>query len=274
MIKFITNCNIYNKVVEKKCNFVVNVTSMNASARAFRPRIQQEDIYSIPIDDFFKSAFSVDCVIFGYHEKQLKVLLIERGTEPFGGFWALPGDLVYPYEDLDAAASRVLKDLTSLSDIAIKQVHTFGKVDRHPLGRVITVAYMAIVEMQDIRPQASSWASDTKWHSIKRLPKLAFDHKEIIMSAYHELQDLVRRQPLWNRVLPEKFTLTQLQEFYETILSKTYDKGNFRKKTQSMFFIQALNESQQNVRHRPSTLYKFDEKKYREYKENDLQIEL
>jgi 8-oxo-dGTP diphosphatase len=246
---------------------------MNPPAKFIRSRMQQEDIYSIPIDSFFKSAFSVDCVIFGYHERQLKVLLIERGTEPFGGYWALPGDLVYPTEDLDSAASRVLNDLTTLSNITTRQIHTFGKVDRHPLGRVITVAYVALVEIQDIRPQASSWASDTKWHSAKRLPKLAFDHKEIIRSAYHAVKDLARHEPIWNEVLPKKFTLTQLQEFYETVLNKSLDKGNFRKKVQTMPFVKALNESQKNVKHRPSALYSFDAKAFREYRESDTLIE-
>ena len=249
------------------------MASMTAPSKAFRSRIQQDDIYSIPIDDFFKSAFSVDCVIFGYHEKQLKVLLIERGTEPFGGYWALPGDLVYPSEDLDAAASRVLRDLTSLSDITTRQIHTFGKVDRHPLGRVITVAYAAIVEIQDIRPQASSWASDTKWHSIKRLPKLAFDHKEIVRSAYDAIKEYARYEPIWNEVLPKKFTLTQLQEFYETVLNKSLDKGNFRKKINTMKFVKALNESQKNVNHRPSALYSFDAKAFKDYRESDTLIE-
>src|SRR5574343_592920 len=108
----------------------------------YQPRLAQDDLYSIPIDAFFKSAFSVDCVIFGYHENTLKVLLIERGAEPYGGYWALPGDLVYPNEDLDEAALRILHDLTSLRDIPIKQVKTFGKVNRHPWGRVITIAYL------------------------------------------------------------------------------------------------------------------------------------
>lgn len=247
---------------------------MTTTSRAFKSRIQQEDLYSIPIDEFFKSAFSVDCVIFGYHEKQLKVLLIERGTEPFEGFWALPGDLVYPYEDLDSAASRVLKDLTTLSDIPIRQIHTFGKVDRHPLGRVITVAYIAIVEMQDLKPQASSWAADTKWHSLKRIPKLAFDHKDILNKALIELQEMVKHEPVWNKVLPEKFTLTQLQEFYETIFKKTFDKGNFRKKLNDLKFIQKIGESQQNVNHRPSLLYRFNEKKYLEQKNKGFSFDL
>jgi 8-oxo-dGTP diphosphatase len=247
---------------------------MTTTSRAFKSRIQQEDLYSIPIDEFFKSAFSVDCVIFGYHEKQLSVLLIERGTEPFEGFWALPGDLVYPFEDLDSAASRVLNDLTSLSDIPIKQVHTFGKVDRHPLGRVITVGYMAVVETYDLKPQASSWASQTKWHSVKRIPKLAFDHREILNRALSELRGLVLHEPLWSKVLPEKFTMTQLQEFYETLLNKKLDKGNFRKKVQEMKFVQRLNESQQNVKHRPSALYKFNEKKFIEQREKGFMFQL
>lgn len=246
---------------------------MTAPSKTRRSRIEQDDIYSIPIDDFFKSAFSVDCVIFGYHDKQLKVLLIERGTAPYEGFWALPGDLVYPTEDLDTAASRVLRDLTSLGDITTRQIHTFGKVDRHPLGRVITVAYAAIVEIQDITPQASSWASDTRWHLVKRLPKLAFDHREIIRSAYDALIETARYEPIWNEVLPTKFTLTQLQEFYETVLNRTFDKGNFRKKVQTMKFVRALNESQSNVKHRPPALYAFDAKAFREYREKDTPIE-
>ncbi len=247
---------------------------MTATSRAFKSRIEQEDLYSIPIDEFFKSAFSVDCVIFGYHERQLKVLLIERGTEPFDGFWALPGDLVYPLEDLDGAASRVLNDLTSINDIPIRQVRTFGKVDRHPLGRVITVGYTAIVEMTDIEPMASSWAVKTKWHSVKRIPKLAFDHKEILTHALQELKNLVKQEPVWSKILPEKFTLTEFQDFYETILEKQFDKGNFRKKTSEMPFLVRQEEAQQNVKHRPSILYRFDEKKYNDLKGKGFYFDL
>lgn len=234
---------------------------MSLSAKAFKSRIQQEDLYSIPIDEFFKSAFSVDCVIFGYHEGELRVLLIQRGTEPYENFWALPGDLVYPYEDLDDAASRVLKDLTSLSDIPIKQVHTFGKVDRHPLGRVITIAYIAVVEMLDIQPLPSSWAKQTKWHPLTRLPKLAFDHKQILEHAIDDMRNLVSSEPVWASVLPEKFTLSQLQLFYETMLNTKMDKGNFRKKVKEMPYVVPLNETQSNVSHRPSTLFRFDASK-------------
>jgi len=232
-----------------------------------------QDMYSIPIDAFFKSAFSVDCVIFGYHEKELKVLLIQRGQAPFEGNWALPGDLVYPHEDLDSAADRVLRDLTQLKDMSMRQVKTFGKVDRHPLGRVITVAYFALVEIKEISPMASSWANDIKWHSVKRIPKLAFDHKAILSECLNSLKSLIKREPIWTRVLPQKFTLTELQELFETVFVKQYDKGNFRKKVNGMSFLKRLDESQSNVRHRPSTLYKFDKKQFDEYRESGSLVE-
>ena len=147
-------------------------------------------MYYIAIDDLFKTAFSVDCVIFGYHQGDLKILLIQRGAEPFENFWALPGDLVYPHEDLDKAAHRVRHDLTSVDDVAMKQVHTFGAVNRHPLGRVITVGYMALVELSDIHPIASHWAKQTKWHSVNKVPKLAFDHGEILDASIERLKTL------------------------------------------------------------------------------------
>lgn len=226
--------------------------------------LSQKDIYSIPIDDFFKSAFSVDCVIFAYQNKSLEVLLIKRGVDPYKNLWALPGDLVYPNEDLDLAATRVLHDLTSLDDIDVRQVHTFGKVDRHPLGRVITITYTAIVEKSHLNPHPASWAISTEWLPIKKIPKLAFDHAEILKNALSELKRIAKSEPIWANVLPKKFTLTQLQEFYESLYDKKLDKGNFRKKTKDMEFLQKLDEVQQNVKHRPSNLYCFDEKIYEE----------
>ncbi|MFY7971007.1 MAG: NUDIX hydrolase [Flavobacteriales bacterium] len=247
---------------------------MVLQTKAFKSRLQQDDIYSIDIDDFFKSAFSVDCVIFGYHEGQLKVLLIERGAEPYENFWALPGDLVYPLEDLDSAARRVLEDLTSLKEVELRQVHTFGKVDRHPLGRVITVAYTTLVETSELNPVASSWAKESKWHSVKKLPKLAFDHREILDNSFQELRNIIRYEPIWTNVLPEKFTLGQLQLFYESVYSITLDKGNFRKKIQGMKFIQKLGETQKEVNHRPSQLYRFDRKLFNAEKKKGFSFEI
>ncbi len=219
------------------------------------------DIYAIPIDDFFKSAFSVDCVIFGYHGGQMNILLIQRGTEPYENFWALPGDLVYPNEDLDTAAIRVLNDLTSVQDVPVRQVHTFGKVNRHPLGRVITIAYLALVETTKINPLAAFWAKDSAWHPLSKLPKLAFDHREILEEGLMDLRSQTLTEAIWSKVLPKKFTLTEFQELFETILDKKFDKGNFRKKLTKMKFLIQLNESQQNVSHRPSLLYSIDQLK-------------
>jgi 8-oxo-dGTP diphosphatase len=247
---------------------------MNLATKSFKSRLQQDDLYSIAIDDFFKSAFSVDCVIFGYHDGQLKVLLIERGAEPYENFWALPGDLVYPLEDLDSAAERVLSDLTSIRNVKLRQVHTFGKVDRHPLGRVITVGYTTLVETSDLNPVASSWAKKSKWHSVKKLPKLAFDHRDILDNSFQELRNILRYEPVWTNVFPEKFTLGQLQLFYETVFSVKLDKGNFRKKVQSMKFIQRLDETQKEVNHRPSQLYRFDRKLFNAERKKGFSFEI
>jgi 8-oxo-dGTP diphosphatase len=243
------------------------------SIKKIKPRAAVEDMYAIPIDDFFKSAFSVDCVIFGYHEGQLKILLIQRGAEPYENFWALPGDLVYPNEDLDTAAIRVLNDLTSIHDVSVRQVHTFGKVNRHPLGRVITVAYLALVETAEINPHASSWAKDSAWHSLKKIPKLAFDHSEILDKSLQELRNLVLTENIWSKVLPDKFTLTEFQQMFETLLDKKFDKGNFRKKLAKMKFLKQSKQIQKNVSHRPSLLYSFDNAKYEQMRKKGFVLE-
>ncbi|MFN0276063.1 MAG: NUDIX hydrolase [Chitinophagales bacterium] len=222
-------------------------------------------IYSVPIESFFEIAVSIDCVVFGMGKKELQVLLIQRGAAPYKGYWALPGDLVYPNEDLDKSADRILKDLTSIRDINFDQVHTFGAVDRHPLGRVLTVAYYAIVNIEEFDPRAASWAEKTTWHSVKNLPKLAFDHKDIIQYSYKKLKEGVVRFPLWKQVLPKKFTLSQIQSFYEVVLDRKFDKGNFRKKLDLFEFVKETNDFQINVSHRPSRLFVFDKKKYSDY---------
>jgi 8-oxo-dGTP diphosphatase len=219
-------------------------------------------IYSVPIESFFEIAVSIDCVVFGLGKKDLQVLLIQRGAEPYKSLWALPGDLVYPKEDLDSSAIRILQDLTSIRDITFEQVHTFGTVNRHPLGRVITVAYYAIVNIDALNPKAAFWAEKTNWHSLKHLPKLAFDHKDIIQYSYKKLKETAVRYPLWNQVLPKKFTLSQIQTFYEVVLDRKFDKGNFRKKLNLFEFVSETQEFQRNVSHRPSKLYIFDKKKY------------
>jgi 8-oxo-dGTP diphosphatase len=215
--------------------------------------------YSIPIDDFFTCALSVDCAIFGFDGESLKVLLIQRGAEPFIGKWALPGDLMYPDENLDDASSRVLKDLTGIDNLFIEQMHAFGRVNRHPTGRVITVSYYALVKIQDYNPQASSWADQLEWHDVTAIPELAFDHKSILENTLEKFRERMRMRPIGFEMLPAKFTLNDIQVLYEQVLDKKFDKGNFRKKILSTKALIPLEESRVNVSHRPAKLYKLNQ---------------
>jgi 8-oxo-dGTP diphosphatase len=225
-------------------------------------------------DTFFKSAFTVDNVIFGFDEGDLKVLLIKRGEEPYLGYWALPGYFVYPNEDLDTAAQRVLFELTGLRNVYLEQVHTFGGVDRHAFGRVITVAYFSLIKISNYSLQVASIALKAKWHSISQIPALGFDHREILQACFNRLKWLVRSRPVGFELLPPKFTLTELQHLYEAILETELDKRNFRKKILSMGFLIDLGETQEGVAHRPARLYMFDERRYQELLEEGFSFEL
>ncbi len=225
-------------------------------------------------NNFFKSAFTVDNVIFGFDEGDLKVLLIKRGEEPYEGNWALPGYFVYPNEDLDSAAQRVLKELTGISNVYLEQVKTFGEVNRHPFGRVITVAYFSLVKINRYTLQPASIALKAKWHSISDVQSLAFDHNEILNSCFERLKWVVRTRPVGFELLPPKFTLTELQHLYEAILETDLDKRNFRKKILSMDLLVDLDELQEGVAHRPAKLYQFDKEKYEKFLAEGFSFEL
>ncbi len=223
------------------------------------------------INQFFYAAFTVDNVIFGFDGGDLKILLIKRGEEPFSGKWGLPGYFVKRNETLDAAAKRVLEELTGLKDVYLQQVRSLGKIDRHPAGRVITVGYFSLIKISDyqLQPVSTGLAKQAEWHSIKELGELAFDHDEVIEFAFNMLKRRVRTQPIGFELLPLKFTLTELQQLYEAILlsdappeNNKLDKRNFRKKILSMKLLVDLNEVQEGVAHRPAKLYSFDKEKY------------
>jgi 8-oxo-dGTP diphosphatase len=228
--------------------------------------------------DFFKAALTVDNVIFGFDDSDLKVLLIKRGNEPYSGMTGLPGDFIYPNEDLDSAAARVLEELTGLKDVYLEQVKTFGTVGRHPLGRVVTVAYFSLVKIDRYRVHPSSFAQTAQWVSVSEVGVLAFDHNEILQTCFNMLKHRVRVRPIGFELLPPKFTLTELQHLYEAILEldpeKGIDKRNFRKKILSMDFIVDLNESQEGVAHRPARLYQFDKEKYERLVSEGFNFEL
>jgi 8-oxo-dGTP diphosphatase len=214
-------------------------------------------MYKIDFDDFFTSAFSVDCVIFGYSEGEIKALLIERGIEPYNHKWAIPGDLVYPKEDLNVAAERVLFELTGLSNIQMHQSRTFGSPDRHPQGRVITVSYFALIKITDFEIKASSWADKALWVPINDIQELAFDHNEILNSTYELFKQKLTVEPVCFELLPERFTLSNLQNLYEYAFNTTFDKANFRKKIKNIPLLE-LDEVQKNVNHRPAKLFSFN----------------
>lgn len=218
--------------------------------------------YTPDISLFNSFAVSIDTVLFGFDDQGLKALLIYRGAAPFPNMWALPGDLVSPSEDLDSAAKRILFDLTELEDIYLEQVRTFGAVDRHPLGRVLTVAYFSLVRVSDYHAHPNSWARDAKWVNVNELPELAFDHSEILQTCLKRLRKRVKARPIGFELLPQKFSLSELQYLYECILGESLDKRNFRKKILSMNFLKPLTDIQQGVAHRPAKLYSFDVERY------------
>lgn len=214
----------------------------------------------------FDSVFSIDCVIFGFDEGELKILLIERNVEPFKDWWALPGYIVEQDESLDNAAERILYELTGLKGIYMDQFYTFGDVSRHPQGRVITVGYYAMIRLsgnKDLKPgPVTNYAKNAVWTPLGELPKLAFDHDKIFRRAFDKIRNKISYQPIAFELLPEKFTLTQLQHLYEVILNTKLDKRNFRKKMLNYGILKELDEKQKGVSYRAAKLYKFDKRKY------------
>ena len=207
-----------------------------------------------------KLALSVDCVIFGFDENKLKVLLIRSDLEKYEGQWSLLGDLVLPNEGLDEAAYRILHQRTGMNDVFLEQVHTFGEVGRHPASRVVTVAYCSLINVQ--HHKINIMDNELHWHDVDSINDMAFDHRKIFETSYSQLQKRVKEHPLGFSLLPSKFSLRELQNLYDAILNIKLDRRNFRKKFFSMDFLIDLDEIERDVPHRPGKLYKFDYEKY------------
>ena len=217
-------------------------------------RLKTAEIEKISHLDYFNIAISVDCVIFGYDQKELKVLLIKSDLEEFSGLYSLLGDLVKPVEDLEAASYRILKERTGLDDVYLEQVQSFGSIERHPSGRVITIAYYSLIDIKHHKLQLSH--NELNWHPVKEIRKLAFDHKLILDSCLNRLQEQVMEHPVIFNLLPEKFSLRQLQDLYQAILGFELDRRNFRKKISVKEWLIDINEMEDDVPHRPGKLYK------------------
>src|SRR6184192_3013032 len=211
-----------------------------------------------------RAALTVDCVVFGFDEGELKVLLVERALQPFKGKWALPGGFVRVDETLDEAARRELEEEARLKNVFLEQLYTFGAVDRDPRERVVSVGYYALVKLAAHKTKAATDAADARWFPISKVPRLAFDHANILATALTRLKGKVRYQPIGFELLPPKFTLSQLQHLYEAVLETNLDKRNFRKKIIGTGLLIELDEIEQDVAHRAARLFKFDDRKYRQ----------
>lgn len=205
--------------------------------------------------DYFRMAISVDCVILGYEDQELKVLLIQSDLEEYRGQLSLLGDLVRPDEDLEKAAHRVLLERTGLKNVYLEQAHTFGDVHRHPAGRVITTAYYSLINIRDHQLRLSD--HQLQWHAVSGITQLAFDHKKILDTCLALLRSKIMQQPLVFNLLPDKFSLRELQNVYESVLGTPLDRRNFRKRFFQLDWLEDVDELEQEVRHRPGKLYRF-----------------
>lgn len=224
--------------------------------------------------EYPRAALTVDCVVFGLDEGELKVLFIRRGIAPFKSKWALPGGFVRVAETIDEAARRELEEETGLANVFLEQLYTFGTVNRDPRERVVSVAYYSLVKLAEHPATGASDASDAAWFPLAKPPALAFDHAEILRTALSRLRAKVRYEPIGFELLTAKFTLSQLQHLYEAVLQTELDKRNFRKKILSMGLLVPLREQARSGAHRPAQLFRFDAKKYASLKTRGFNFEL
>ncbi|WP_164108175.1 MULTISPECIES: NUDIX hydrolase [Sphingobacterium] len=211
------------------------------------------------------SFFTVDCLILTFHEGQLKVLLTERNEYPYKDWWAVPGYFVDKEEEMEDAVKRISYENTGLKDIYLEQLAAFAGVKRHPEGRILTVAFMALVRYEDVKNKVkpvTNYMRQAKWFDVNNVPELAFDHKDILRIGLHKLKANLTFSFAPFELLPEKFTLTQLQQIYESILGESLDKRNFRKKMSNLGYLKELDEYQTGVSYRAARLYKIDKKKF------------
>ncbi len=228
------------------------------------------DVHAL-VNSYPRVPITVDCVIFGFDGQDLKVLLIRSDLEMYKGKWTLLGDFAEDNEELDDAAYRVLKIRTGMTDVYLDQVRTFSKPNRHPGGRVLTVAYCSLLNIQ--HHEVKILDNELHWHSVNSIKEMAFDHKEILDTCHQWLQKRIQEHPLGFNLLPEKFSLRELQNLYEAILGIQLDRRNFRKKFAAMGLLIDVGEMEQDVPHRPGKLYKFNFQKYEKNKRKWIGID-
>ena len=206
---------------------------------------------------------SVDCIIFGFDEGKLKVLIGRRKMDPGRGEWSLYGGFVASDEDIDQAAHRTLYELTGLRNIYMRQVGAFGKVDRDPGERVISIAYYALINVNDYDERLRQ-EHGVQWVDIEDIPTLYSDHNEMVKKARKLMKEKIKNEPVGFRLLPDLFTLTQLQRLYEVVYGEQLDKRNFRKRIKDMDFIEKTELIDKTSSKRGAFLYRFNKKAYSE----------
>jgi len=218
---------------------------------------------------------AVDAVVFGYFdEKDLQVLLIKRNIEPFKNGWALPGGLVMDDENLDDAVKRELYEEAGIKPDFLEQLFTFGNVGRDPRNRVVSIAYLSLVNPSYHELFADSDADDAQWFGVNQLPKLAFDHQAIIDVGLKRLRTKLQYQPIGFNLLNEEFPFSDLENLYKTIIGKEIDRRNFRKKIMSYGLLNETNHFKKEGSGRPGKLFTFNQEKYRELEEQGFYFEI
>ncbi len=216
-----------------------------------------------------KIKITTDIIIFAISDRSLKVLLVKRKYQPFAGLWAIPGGFVNDQESLEDAARRELQEETGLKDIYLEQLYTFGDPNRDPRGRIVSIAYYAVVsDTQKVK--GGSDAKEAEWFPVSKLPFLAFDHQRILNYAIERLQNKLEYTTVGFALLGDKFTLTELQQVYEAVLDKPFDKRNFRRKVLQLHVLEALKEWKKEGLARPARYYRFSQMKFEKLKDKGI----
>tara|TARA_R110001592_G_scaffold185845_1_gene430007 strand:- start:2889 stop:3566 length:678 start_codon:yes stop_codon:yes gene_type:complete len=217
---------------------------------------------------------SVDAVVFGYEEGNISVLLIKRKYDPFKGQWAIPGGFVLNDESLEAAVERELFEETGIKINYLEQLYTFGKPDRDPRGRVVSIAYFGLVRPNTFKIVAATDAEQVQWFHINELPELSFDHKNILDAAIKRLQGKITYEPIGFELLDKKFPFSDLEKVYATLLGRAVDRRNFRKKIVGLNVLDELDEKASKGSGRPANLFQFNQKRYFQLKKEGIIFEI
>ena len=226
------------------------------------------------LENYPRPSVTIDCVVFGYDGISISLLLIKRKEEPFNNTWTLPGGFLLMKEGFEEAARRILQAKTGVANLYLEQLYTFGDVERDPRGRVLSVAYYALVDPRKLELMVGIAATDIKWFEINKLPKTGFDHKEIIKQAFNRLKSKILYQPIGFELLDKKFTLTELQFLYECILQRLIDKRNFRKRLLESKIIKTTGEKRSGLKNRAPELFQFDEQQYKNLLKDGFQFKI